>query len=215
MYCFRKQIRQTSLRGAVIGVLLLFAGSCIGDFEVSLPDSYEWKPSIAFPIGTAEFGLELGQGFDTLLNLPDTSGFPVWAAMPSIPFSGKVQFNFSKVLGEREEMQSLLLRVNAYNGYPLEILVQGYMKNRLGQVVDSLFNPVLIMERGVLAGGGETSEYAHTQVDIYFDEDRLDLLEQTTRIDFIGEVDNIAYFPKFTFQIQLGAVVGVHTEIPL
>ncbi len=203
------------LRDLVLGAILLLQGSCIGDFNGQLPSEYEWSPLLAFPIGWAEFGLDVGEGFDTLLTQIDSLGFPYWASLPAIPFSGNILFDFEEVLGEREEVQTVQLRVNAYNGFPVEIKAQAYLLDSRGVVLDSLFDPVLSLERGELSGGGETVAYAVTQQDILFEGSRLDLLVATREIAFKGEIGNVAYFPEFTFEVQLGAILGVVTSIPL
>ncbi len=135
----------------LLALFLLLSSSCIQDFTGTLPSEYEWRPYLAFPIGWTEFGLNLGQGFDTLLLQLDTTGYPLWSNLVKIPFSGSILFDFEEVLGEREEVNSVQLRINAYNGFPIDIRVQAYLLDRMGTVLDSLFTPIMTMDRGTLS----------------------------------------------------------------
>lgn len=197
----------------VLGLVFLLPFSCLKDFPDTFPVGYEWKPLLAFPIGSVEFGLNLGQGFDTLLLQFDSAGFPEWATLTTIPLYGSVLFDFQEVLGEREEVKIVQLRVNAYNGFPVDITIQGYLLNGEGTVIDSLFDPLLKLDPGILSGGGETLSTSVTREDVVFDEQRINLLLDTRKIVFEGEITNVAYFPEFTFEVQLGAILGIVTEI--
>jgi hypothetical protein len=199
-----------------VGLMLLFLltlQGCLKELPEELPTEYTWQPLLAFPIGEANFGLKIPHGFDTALLRVDTiSGFPQWAMLESIPLSGGVDFDFEKVLGKREEIDMVLLRVNTYNGFPIEVEIQAYLEDDGGEVLDSLFFPKMIMQRGVLQGGGKTVEASHTQEEVIFGEERLDLLLQSKKITFKGELNSVSYFPEYTFKVQMGAVLGIVSD---
>lgn len=197
-----------------LAITMLFTQSCYKDFPTTFPTKYEWKPLLAFPIGEVNFGLKIPHGFDTLLlEIEPVSLRPYWDYLDSIPLSGGIDFDFEEVLGQRDEIEIAWLRVNVYNGFPIEIEIQAYLKDEYGNVLDSLFIPSLIMERGKSSGGGETSVAVLTQKDIEFGEDRLDLLLEAKNIYFYGQIPSIPYFPNYTFKVQLGAVLGIISEL--
>jgi len=133
--------------------------------------------------------------------------------LESIPLSGGVDFDFERVLGKREEIDIVVLRVNTYNGFPIEVEIQAFLEDGGGEVLDSLFIPRMTMQRGVLQGGGKTVIATHTQEEVVFDEERLDLLLQSKRITFEGELNSVSYFPEYTFKVQMGAVLGIVSDL--
>jgi hypothetical protein len=198
----------------LLAVLVLAVTGCLRDFPEALPTEYEWKPLLAVPIGEADFGLKIPHGFDTLLLRKDTvSGFPLWATLESIPLEGAIGFDFEKVLGKRDEINMVLLRVNAYNGFPTEVKIQAYLEDEGGEVIDSLFFPRMVMQRGELGAGGRTVVATHTQEEVVFDQERLDILLRAKKISFRGALQSVSYFPEYTFKVQLGAILGIETDL--
>ncbi|MCA1747174.1 MAG: hypothetical protein LC655_05725, partial [Bacteroidales bacterium] len=147
-----------------------------------------------------------------LLDIDTLTDFPLWVSMEKIPMAGGVGFDFEQVLGNRDEINFAILRLNAYNGFPIEVEIQAYIEDGFGEVLDSLFHPKMVIARGQLSAGGTTKQRAHTLEEVYFDKERLDLLMEAKRITFRGELRNITFFPKYTFSVQMGAVVGVIAE---
>src|SRR6056297_2690945 len=205
--------RMRNIQFRIVGLmllLLLVVPGCLKELPEEFPTEYTWEPLLAFPIGEADFGLKIPHGFDTTLLRADTaSGFPRWAMLESIPLSGGVDFDFERVLGKREEIDIVVLRVNTYNGFPIEVEIQAFLEDGGGEVLDSLFIPRMTMQRGILQGGGKTVIATHTQEEVVFDEERLDLLLQSKRITFEGELNSVSYFPEYTFKVQMGAVLGI------
>ncbi len=193
--------------------VLLIPGGCVKDFPKEISLNYEWKPTFAFPIGAADFGLKIPYGFDpVLLETDPLTGFPYWSFLETIPMSGGIDFDFEQVLGTRDEINYVILQVNAYNGFPIEIEIQAYLESASGEVMDSLFIPKMILERGELEAGGGTRLETHTQREIQFDHDRLDLLLEAKKITFTGELKTVSYFPEYSFTVQLGAILGIISE---
>jgi hypothetical protein len=198
----------------IISISLLLSHACIKDFPTQVNTDYVWEPVLAFPIGEADFGLKIPHGFDTLLlELDPITGFPFWNFLDSVELKGSIEFDFEEVLGDREEINYATLRFNAYNGFPIEIEIQAYLTDSQGNTLDSLFSPPMILARGTQSAGGETKEAMLTQRDIYFDNDRLDILQESKNITFEGEIKTIPFFDKFSFRVQLGAKLGMVTEL--
>ncbi len=195
-------------------LLIISATGCYKDFPAVFPKEYAWEPVLAFPIGEADFGLKIPHGFDTLLlELDPVTGIPFWDLLEKIPLSGSIGFDFEEVLGKRDEIDTAILRVNTYNGFPIEVIVQAYLKDANGEIIDSLFDPLLVMKRGEFEGGGKTLLYVHTQREVSFDADRLDVLEKAKEITFHGQLTKVAYFPEYAFKVQLGAILGIVSEL--
>ena len=199
---------------ALFMILVISAGqSCLKEIPETFPSEYEWKPALAFPIGEAEFGLGIPYGFDTLLlQVDEITGRQYLSELEQIPLSGKIDFDFSEVLGIREELDFVKLRVNTYNGFPTEVELQAYLLDAGGTVLDSLFTPLLRMDRGEVGGGGQPLSSAHNKVDILIDSEKLDLLMQAKQISFEGLVNNIFFFASYSFRIQLAAVAGINYQ---
>ncbi|MEX0982882.1 MAG: hypothetical protein WD577_07175 [Bacteroidales bacterium] len=178
-------------------------------FLDSFPTEYVWKPLFAFPIGENEFGLKIPSGFDLqLLEIDTLTGYSRYVSMETIPLEGSIGFDFEQVLGKRDEINFAVLRLNAYNGFPIEVEIQAYIEDGSGEVLDSLFYPKMIIDRGD-SGGGTIKQMAHTREEVFFDQERLDLLIQAKKITFRGELSNVRFFPQYTFRVQIGAVLGV------
>lgn len=210
MYRKRHTKRKYRKLSAIITILLLLSASCSDYFPDTLPSEYVWRPLLAFPIGEANFGLKIPYGFDTsLLEIEPVSRRPYWDYLDSIPMSGGLGFDFEKVLGKREEIDSAVIRINTYNGFPIEIEIQGYLINENDEILDSLFEPKMVMARGELEGGGVTVRAALSQREIPFDSVRLDVLLQASKITFEGTVKSVPYFPEYTFRAQLAVVLGI------
>jgi len=191
----------------------LFSQSCYKDYwPEQFPSEYEWNPFLAFPIGEVDFGLVIPYGFHDSLLRVDSLGNELWSRLDTIPMAGGIGFDFEEVLGNREEVDTAIFRVNAYNGFPIEIEIRGYTVDKNEQVLDTLFTPSMKLERGIMAGGGETSEYKLTQEDVHFGSERLDLLMDAKSIRFEGDMVSGPFFKSLTFKIQMGAVLGVVEE---
>ena len=202
--------KKTSRYFVFFTCMLLFLQSCIKDFPDTFPTEYDWKPTLAFPIGETDFGLTIPHGFDTMLMYVDSvSGFPNFSLLEKIPLYGGIAFDFEEVLGRRDEIDLVVLRFNTYNGFPIEVEIQAYLEDNEGTVLDSFFVPRMIMARGELLACGETATQVHSQREVLFDADRLDVLMDAKRITFRGELNSVDCFPSYTFKVQLGIVIGI------
>jgi len=213
--------RARLLHAIVAGLALLILSvtkGCFNDYLEDFPETlldsfpteYAWQPLFVFPIGENEFGLKIPNGFDTqLLEIDTATGYSQWVSMETIPLEGDVGFDFEQVLGKREEINFAILRMNAYNGFPIQVEIQAYIEDGFGKVLDSLFHPKMIMERGILSGGGIVDHMTLTREEVFFDKERLDLLMEAKKITFRGELKKVTFFPEYSFRVQIGAVLGV------
>lgn len=194
-------------------VLLMSGTGCYKELPEEFPTRYEWKPFLAFPIGEVDFGLVIPHGFDTAYLLQrDSLNVPLWRRLDTIPMAGGIAFDFNQVLGDRDEVDTAIFRVNAYNGFPTDIEIKGYILDENEQILDSLFNPFMLLKKAVLSSSGTTEEYVHTQENVYFGKERLDLLQDAKYIHFEGVMSPTFSFDQLRFKIQMGAVLGVVSE---
>lgn len=193
--------------------IILSVSSCFNQFPDTLPDDYTWKPVMAFPIGSADFGLIIPHGFDTaLLHIDPETLRPYWNEYDSIPLNGGMNFDFEEILGKREEIELALIRFNVYNGFPEEIRIQVYLHDKYGNVLDSLFDTKMEMARCQFSKIDNSVIPVLTQKDVYLDADGLDLLTQTREFIFRGNIVTMPYFPSYSFTVQLAAELGIITE---
>ena len=72
----KSYLRTISLLTSLV-IIMLVAVSCLKDKPETLPNSMDWDPSVAFPLGEESFGLDAVSGFDTsLFDLDTITGFP-------------------------------------------------------------------------------------------------------------------------------------------
>lgn len=202
--------------------IILFAGitslilvSCMKDFPETFPTEYVWKPEIAVPLGNIELGLREKFGYDSLLLLIDTiSGHSKWADLPEITIQGSFDYNFAEVLRGLEGIEKVILRVNIFNGFPVEFDMQSYLLDSREVIVDSLFNPVLPVKRGSISGGGKTETPSLNSRDIVFEGEEIYELHQVREVNISATIPTLPYFPEYSFRVQLGAVIKYRTDFP-
>ena len=129
---------------AVLVFILLGAVSCLKDLPESVPDTLEWNPEVAFPLGEDSFGLNAVSGFDTsLLDLDTITGLPDWVEKVEpfeVVMKGTLDINLSSISDNLDHLNRILFRVNAYNGFPNEILAQAYFQDAGLNTIDSMFS---------------------------------------------------------------------------
>ena len=196
----------------VLGLIFTFT-SCIKDIPEQIESNYTWEPAFAFPVGRADFSLNT-QGFEPyLLEYDPLMGIQVWELLDEIPLSGEIELDFEEVLGIRDNINFLIMRVNTYNGFPVGTELQAYFENAGRQVIDSLFNPPFQMEAGEIDEAGNSVSIKHNQRDVRFEGDKLDRLFQVKIIRIEGALPKVDLFPDYSFQVQMGAVLGVEYDL--
>ena len=212
-------IRNLSLFSAA--ALLLFLGSCLRDLPEEYPDEVIWNPSAAFPVGSDTFGMNLESGFDTsLLNLDTITGLPEWVEELEVVMEGSLEFDLRDLSPNLENLRSLLLRINLYNGFPNEVWAQAYFLDPGLNPVDSMFSSgALQVPAGSPVGSGETIQPVHRREDAFFDAGRLDALLDASSILFQATIRNpridttlIPFYPGYAVEVQIGARLDLSLE---
>jgi len=215
------------MRTQLIVILLLsFAlfWSCLDD----APDDFEnpesaWNPGFSFPVGYTSLGMDEESGFDTLLlELNPIDSLPEWYRQEiDIPMSYTRPFDMQELYGFSEEILRLMVRINAYNGFPTGITGQIYFLDINHYIIDSVFtDEPFNLSKGSVDENGRTSGKSYLQKDIEFSQDRIDNLHQTRNILVEGEIKNVAidtnlvyYFPDYKVDVQVGVQVELGLSI--
>lgn len=203
--------------GTIIGlVLLLCFSSCLKEFPDSFPDEYEWKADIAFPIGHTTLGLKAENGFDSsLLEIDTLTGHSFWAQLPDIDIEGSFHFDFEEVLSKLDGIEVVRLRINMYNGFPVDFNMQAYMLDEHDEIIDSLFIPELTLKRGSVSAGGKTRTPSLTTRDVVFEGEGIYNLSAVRKIFISARIPTVPYFPEYSFSVQMGSVITYRTQFPI
>lgn len=184
----------------------------------SLPGELEWNPDIAFPLGEEVFGMNSASGFDTMLFLPDTiSGLPAWINEQEVVLEGLLKFDFSPIVENLEELNSVTFRVNGFNQFPHMISSQAYLLDGSMSVFDSLFTegPVLT-PAGAIGPGGGILRIGQASNDATLEGDRIAPLEDLTSLYFratfsLEQVDAELhpFYPQLDFTVDMGIMLDL------
>ena len=142
---------------SILSLLLVTSGSCLRDMPETIPEHFTWDPELALPLGSGQFGIDAAEGFDsTWLELDTITNIPNWIDTV-VTLEYRMEFDLSALDGSTEDINRVLLRINISNGFPNEILAQGYFTDQFQNPVDSLFNEgPLLLDPGIPEGNGET-----------------------------------------------------------
>ena len=205
----------------LIILLLSFTPSCMKEQPESLPGELEWNPDIAFPLGEEVFGMNSASGFDTTLFLPDTiSGLPAWINEQEVVMEGLLKFDFSPIVENLEELNSITFRVNGYNQFPHMISSQAYFLDVSMSVFDSIFaeGPV-VTPAGAIGTDGALLHVGQASYDATLEGDRIAPLEDLTSLYFratfsLEQVDTILYpfYPQLDFTVDMGIMLDLSLE---
>ena len=205
------------LKYILISVFLIFlAKGCLKDMPETFPEELSWNPEVAFPIGETSLGMNEESGFDTLLlEINDSTGQPYWVELLKVPIEGESGFNFVNFFGTTDQINRLMIRVNAFNEFPAEVLLQAYFLDINEIILDSMFiDEPLVIPPGNVRENGEVISPSYAKKDVVFSGTRLEDLQEASSISFKililnAEPDStfIKYYPDYNIDIQLGAMV--------
>jgi hypothetical protein len=196
--------------------------SCMKDAPDRLPDTFEWNPSIAIPIGNARFGMNVESGFDTLLlELDSLTGWPEWVDETEIYIQGTIDFDLAMFSSNLDHLNRILFRVNIHNGFPEPMRTQAYFMDPYQNPVDSMFaDGAMMVPAGTVRGNGETIRTAFAQRDVVFEKDRIISLQDASMILMRAILLNpdpdtalIPFYPTYHFDVQIGAMIDVTVSL--
>lgn len=213
--------RGSSLLAALLILTLLTSLSCLRDMPEEFPGKLIWNPEVAFPLGDDVFGLNSVSGVDTaLLELDTVTRLPQWASRAEVVMEGTLDFNFASIRDNLDNLNRMLFRINAYNGFPDTILAQGYFRDDSQLVLDSIFSRgPLVNPPGNLVGEGETIDPSLTIEDALFDRARIEQMDDATEIYFRAvilvrdpDIALVPYYPGYEYRIRIGAMLELIIE---
>ncbi len=206
---------------AFLVFMLLGAVSCLKDLPESVPNTLEWNPEVAFPLGEDSFGLNAVSGFDTsLLDLDTITGLPDWIDEVEVVMEGTLNFNLSSISDNLDHLNRILFRVNANNGFPNEVLAQAYFQDAGLNTIDSMFSEgPMEVPAGQKEGSGITIQPSYFKQDAMFHKERLQPLANAAVIFFrativISDLDStlIPYYPSYHFDLDIGSMLDLSLE---
>lgn len=202
-------------------LLMLLTVSCLKDAPETLPETVEWNPELAFPLGENSYNLFDVTDFDsTQIDLDTVTGLPEWVERVEVVMEGELDIDLAAIMENLDQIRGILFRVNFENSFPDEIFAQGYFRNAGNRDLDSMFMdgpvpvpPAVVRQDGNLVRTGQAQE------DAYFDQDRIGALEEANTLYLrayfmVTDPDSalIPYYPEFWFDVQLGAVFDLTLE---
>ena len=207
------------LAGALM--VILFTPSCMKDRPESLPETLEWNPQLALPLGEDEFGLNSESGFDTLLLEEDSiSGLPLWLGQQEVVMERELDFDLSSISEKLDKLNAILFRVNSSNDFPQRMFSQAYFRDQGGAFTDSLFleGPVETPAARI-SETGASIDPGLARHDALIEGTRIPALANAQSILFrssfrVAEVDSslIPLYPTFRFQIDSGLMLDISYE---
>jgi hypothetical protein len=204
---------------------MLVGPSCLKEMpesEEDLPQTLTWNPALAFPLGKDSFGMNARSGFDTTLFEYDTlTGLPQWVSELSFAMEGRVPFDLNSYSDNVEDIQSLMFRVNMYNGFPHEMLVQGYFLSIDMDTLALLFQDGTVrVNPGGVKQGGALIDPANLRKDALFDKEDISNLEEAVEILLRGIIQNpevdtnhIPFYPEYHFDVDVGFMVDLSINL--
>jgi len=205
-------------------LLMLLTVSCLKDAPETLPETVEWNPELAFPLGENSYNLFDVTDFDSSqIELDTVTGIPEWLEPEKpikVSMEGELDIDLAAILENLDQIRGILFRVNFENSFPDEIFAQGYFRNAGNFDLDSMFiegpvpvPPAVVRQDGNLVRTGQARK------DAYFDQDRIGALEEATTLYLrayfmVTDPDSalIPHYPDFRFDVQLGAVFDFTLE---
>ncbi len=207
--------RAFTILSVVTGLLIVLA-SCMKDKPESLPTELEWNPELAFPLGDDSFGLNAESGFDTTwFEIDSITNLPVWLDKFSVVLEGRIPINLTSFSDNIDDLNQVLFRINIYNGFPNEALMQSYFLDINQNPIDSMFSEGAIpVPPGRIMGKGETIDPSILRKDVVYEHERIvplqNAVEVLLRATFLNpEVDTalMDYYRTYHIDVDVGMMV--------
>jgi hypothetical protein len=210
--------------------ILLLVISCYTKDADNIEGPVVYNPTFSFPVGT--YNLTYDNIFNDMdLPLTDTAGVDslhlIWYeenyyldTIGQYDTTIITDFNFDFIENDQEVIKSIMFRINYFSELPSKSYMQVYFNGIGGIRMDSLFSdgPLLMEPADTnLQGFVESAELK--QKDIYFDESKLDMLQQVDQIEFqVGiqtrrnDIEYFKYLARYRIYIQMGIRVELEAE---
>lgn len=201
----------------ILGLGLM--SSCMKDKPEAFPTSLVWNPDLAFPLGVERFGLNAESGFDTtLFEIDPLTLLPLWTGKVEVLMEGRLPFDISSFEVGIEHINRILFRVNLYNGFPNEVMVQAYFVDESYLYIDSMFSegPIPLPPGTPFE---DTIRPAFLSQDAVFEKGRIEALEPATEIILRAVIKNpdidtalIPFYPFYYIDMEIGIMTDLTLE---
>lgn len=123
-------------------------------------------------------------------------------------------------LPDEDYIQSVLLKIKTVNSMPLDIQLQGYWLDSLGNMIDSLIIPdKRIARSGVVDHHGEVTQQSTEYTEILYDKDRYNKVKRARRLlleGYLLTTDQgnrpVKFFSHNALNLQLSILVNAKVE---
>jgi hypothetical protein len=200
-------------------LLVFFAFSCYKseDFQLgTLKVTGDYRGGFALALGTGDI-------LFTDLQVPDTSNIdhginlPWWGQVPYLPYSNKILFDATGLLGDVSMITSFTLRIITNNSFPIGGNVQIYFVSDNGLVLDSILTDEqnkAVNAATIDGKTGEVIEKGYKITDILLDENEIGQLNNVKKIFIDGRLNNknadtsfVKFYPEYDIEFKLSAKV--------
>lgn len=223
-------------KGILIGLyfsILFCTIACIDESVKNIDKAVYLNPSYSLPIGPIEviakeiINTTNFQIYDSSV-AADTTGYFWYDSVLYNDSPGYFDttivrsFDFSSISDKLDLAKSLMLRLNAANGFPTDILTQLYFGDGNGFVLDSLFSAgkLRIPAASTNSNGDVISPSVLRNYDTYFDRAKINRLKLARSVIIFTCIelrkDNVEYIKLFPFyRIDLDFALRIELDMNL
>jgi hypothetical protein len=207
----------------IVFAFTIISSSCLKEMPEDIPDELTWNPEVAFPVTETFIGMNEESGFeDSLLQINPITGLPFWVELIGVPIHGDADFDMASIVANEEEINRIMVRINAYNGFPVEVLVQAYFIDpQLPEPVDSFFlDGPFILKPGRVKDDGISVSPVYEREEVVFEREDLDKLANVTSVSFETIILNadldtalIPHYTDYLIDFQLACMVDFTLDL--
>lgn len=204
--------------GVKTGIWVVFITTllcCTKNIE-PLPDTVSFAPSISLPVGEGEFNLS--KSLETLgvpvVNL--TENVPDWAKHSYVYIQDTIAINLNEVYNQSDLINSIIIRVNIWNEFPLKGDAQIWILDDAQNKIDSLFAQPATVPAAEVYSNGSVVGTKFESYKVELDKNRIDLWQTAQNAvvkagllvteEGITE-QNVQYFDQYKLRVQMAARV--------
>lgn len=196
-------------------IILNKSNSNIGDVISSQPQKVIYQ----FDASTNPNGREQQNYFRDTSRLSFHLDFDMPLRGTADGFHLEQEEDFELDLGETVDLDYLVMRLYLENDFPVDLDLQIYFLDDMGQEIDSLLSPrELLIESPPVDMNGRTIGFTTSIHDVNYNNDRIDALEQTQKIRIDAKINTtkngqsqptVSFYEDYGLRVQLGVAAKV------
>ena len=193
-----------------------------------LRDMLQYKPRYVFFDGYGEInpGTAINNNFviDTsIFELSMKFMLPLWGYASYPTFIDTVEFDAEEEFDKADDVTYLKIRLEANNGFPVQMFVQAVFIDSLGIPQDSLFYSLseqMLVDGGVTNSEGKVVSKTQKVTEIVYERNRIDKLRHVKNVIFRASIatddiekhKNVKFYADDAIDLKLGVHVKGHTD---